>query len=145
MSMSAGPEKRRDTLNEYGLSRLSLQAGIAIQEQENVKAISKAKRLIGFHLTKYFGGCSIMEGYGFWSHQGDEFEREYDDPQQEALLWINLMIMPDQLDQARACIKECGELLRERGFAPDLKRIHCELTVTEAHHITVGIGSVSHG
>ena len=119
--------------------RLSVRAGLAIPENTSSEIISQAKQLVGFHCTKHFGGCSVIEGQGFWSPQGDEFQDEYDSPQQETLLWINLMVMPDQLDEARFCIKRCGVLLREMGAAPDLRRIHIELTGTEAHHITVDV------
>lgn len=117
--------------------RLSIRAGLAIHEGARSELVSQAKQLVGFHCTKFFGGCSVMEGRGFWSPQGDNFQSEYGTPQEETLLWLNLMIMPDQLDEARNCIKQCGVLLREMGVAPDLRRIHCEVTGTRAHHITV--------
>lgn len=103
--------------------------------------MDQAKQLIGFHLTRTFGGCSVIEGLGFWSSHGDNFEFEYQDPQKETLLWVNLMVMPDQLDQARTCIQQCGVLVQEMGIAPNLRRIHCEVSGSKAHHITVDIPS----
>ena len=133
------PTCEENVLTTSSNTRISICAGFSLGHDIGQGAISKAKRIIGFKCSKQFGGCSIIQGMGFWSHQGDDLKNQYDNLNEETLLWVNLMIMPDQIETARECLRECGETLKQLRLAPDIRRIHCEVTRSVANHITVDI------
>ena len=122
-------------------SRISIRAGFALDFDVCPETIIQAKRIIGVNISNKFGGCSVMQGVGYWSKNGDDFKNQYGALIEEVLLWVNLMIMPDQLTTARECLKECGVILKEMKLAPDIYRIHCEVSRSIADHITVDIPS----
>lgn len=126
-------------MTENSNTRICIRAGFALGYNVGHDAITKAKRIIGFNCTKQFGGCSVTQGVGFWSHQGDDLIHQYENISEETLLWVNLMIMPNQLGTARECLRKSGKTLKQLRIAPNIQRIHCEVSRSVAAHITVDI------
>lgn len=102
--------------------RRSIRAGIALGPSVSPPDIASAQRLVGLHLAKAFGGVSIVVGRGYWSPSGDEDVADYTGAYEEAVLWVALLVMPDQQERAANLIRECGGLLKRMGLAPDISR-----------------------